>query len=768
MFSTVGFFAYFFFEVKSKLPFYGVGVAIDMIANYGMWTGNTSKKRIHRSIFGNLLGLITLVSIRMGFRSLDPVWYTEQGPIIAIICSILCALFFYNESPNTSIEPKSNEKTSWLFSGMALGSIIFMTHVFWTEHGVVSRWVQLPPFPEGIFVILAMIVGLLVSHNNIVTTKYWFFFGLAGWILFASSNGTIFPPYVEFAGGLILAIYTISVWFLIIEQLSKSSSIGKSFLLGGLWYTFEQFWSVYVVAYKFVPLGFVLRERSKSLTLLPILFMGISHVQFSKKSKPKSETVHWNVYAMLVFIIIGTLVPSSIYRFNLASKSPINPNPPEIKPLAWAIHFGYDNNGNINTQGLANIIKLSGANIIGMVETDSARHFMGNRDIIEWLADELHYYSDFGPSTAENTWGCALLSVYPIIRVDRVVMPSPEGELACLINADVKVNNTLVNVIVSHFGNTEDKLDLELQANYLANLIAAKKDSFSPTVFIGYLTMEPFSERYVQLMQAGFRDSSNSLDRYCLYILYKDLQVLNFERYDKGDISDTEAQVGTFVLKSQPNLTLPSAEYCRAFNDSVSCQDSQVCGWCQLKSSGSCYEPEQNSGCLAFNGAWIGPQGAKTPIKAKEIQEFIQVQHQQQKKGIFPLDGKGENFIWTINGFHSLDSWTNLLSSSIFEFGESYWRLWIFIPHKRLSKEERKIELAVECVMKNSNTKVEKVVLGLLPGKEGSIQPSSSSFEISLVELASGKFYSGTITNIQKLERDYLKNDTFRVKIKLE
>lgn len=40
-----------------------------------------------------------------------------------------------------------------------------------------------------------------------------------------------------------------------------------------------------------------------------------------------------------------------------------------------------------------------------------------------------------------------------------VILPSPQGELACLIDADLEVNGTLVNVLVTHFGNTEDEID---------------------------------------------------------------------------------------------------------------------------------------------------------------------------------------------------------------------------------------------------------------------------------------------------------------------
>ena len=51
---------------------------------------------------------------------------------------------------------------------------------------------------------------------------------------------------------------------------------------------------------------------------------------------------------------------------------------------------------------MANVMKNNRANVIGMVETDATRTVMGNRDVIEWLAEELHYYSDYGPSTATN------------------------------------------------------------------------------------------------------------------------------------------------------------------------------------------------------------------------------------------------------------------------------------------------------------------------------------------------------------------------------
>lgn len=82
--------------------------------------------------------------------------------------------------------------------------------------------------------------------------------------------------------------------------------------------------------------------------------------------------------------------------------------------MIWAIRFGYNNFGWPNFKDVANKIREVRANVVGLVESDTLRPFTGNRDIVEYLQESLHMYSDFGPSTMNETWGCALLSVYPI------------------------------------------------------------------------------------------------------------------------------------------------------------------------------------------------------------------------------------------------------------------------------------------------------------------------------------------------------------------
>jgi hypothetical protein len=44
---------------------------------------------------------------------------------------------------------------------------------------------------------------------------------------------------------------------------------------------------------------------------------------------------------------------------------------------------------------------------------------------------------------------------FNLVRDDVINLPSPEGEVACLIDATLDVQGTLVDVISVHFGNTQ-------------------------------------------------------------------------------------------------------------------------------------------------------------------------------------------------------------------------------------------------------------------------------------------------------------------------
>jgi hypothetical protein len=266
----------------------------------------------------------------------------------------------------------------------------------------------------------------------------------------------------------------------------------------------------------------------------------------SKASSPRKEIV-----IVLGALFVFGLIPATLHRAvfhprNVGLGAPTSTQPTVINGMIWNIHFGYDNFGRNNFHGVADAIRERNINVLGILESDTTRPVSANLDVVEFLAENLNMNSDYGPSTAKNTWGCGLLTSFPILSLKRIVLPSPEGELACLIDAVIQVDGEPVSVLVTHFGNTEDVLDRKLQTEGLAQ---AAKDTPHPAIVLSYITDRPHSENYNHIVNVGgLKDTTSDLKRYCEYIFYKGLDMINFYRWTGGTLSDTEAQVGSWKL----------------------------------------------------------------------------------------------------------------------------------------------------------------------------------------------------------------------------
>ncbi|KAG0056772.1 hypothetical protein BGZ89_002009, partial [Linnemannia elongata] len=248
-------------------------------------------------------------------------------------------------------------------------------------------------------------------------------------------------------------------------------------------------------------------------------------------------------------------------RLPRESPKPYHPEHRLITAGIWTIHFAIDDEMRNSELRMRDAIRDLELDVIGLLESDLQRMIMGNRDLTQFLAEDLNMYADYGPGPTKHTWGCTMLSKFPIKQSTHHLLPSPKGELACAIHATLDVYGKDVDVIVSHNGQEEDLRDRQLQTTELGRIMS---ESNNPFLFLGYVVTKPGQgeEIYELLMDGGRMHDiePKDWDRWCEYLAFRGLKRTGYARISHGGITDTEIQVGKYVV---PEETRASGEHRR-------------------------------------------------------------------------------------------------------------------------------------------------------------------------------------------------------------
>lgn len=559
------------------------------------------------------IGLITSVLAKYANYSLNPMWpimkknnggYNRLGLIVGILSCLYQPPNLENRSPveqdhpsasddsETSVSLPSSPSTSqstnqvgssvlssstshapiWWRAVLGFGGIMFVIHTLLTDSGTMIAWVWdgYPitgplPLQHGYWVVLAMCTGLflpLICHEDMLGHPSWLGLGCVAAFGLYSFHG-----WLGFTSGLVLCIFSLSIFPRYLQALvtsSKSAGWWKAaagFGLGYLIYDLMELCHTFTVAYAFVPFGGAFRERTDAILLVTMALISFGFFQphsngerFKLYESPKG-TQSKNVIKTLLGL--SALASLAIMLGRTRSKSAIKPYHPENRTLKagiWTVHFGVDSGMWESQRRIRDIVEELELDVLGLLETDLQRIVMGNRDLTQFISEDLGMYVDLGPGPNKHTWGAALLSKFPIVNSTHYLLPSPRGELAPAIHATLDVWGVLIDVIVSHNGQEEDPVDRTLQSMKLAEIMRVAYPK--PFIFLGYVVSKPHQPRpapYQILVEDGrmLDIEPADTDRWCEYILFRGVRRLGYARVTRGSrpaVTDTELQVGLFQI----------------------------------------------------------------------------------------------------------------------------------------------------------------------------------------------------------------------------
>lgn len=564
--SLSGLLAYLITSPEFRLFAVGFGVSMSCLGWSATWHAERSQVgRLESRVTAWSVGLIASSLAKFAFWTNNPIWpiinaqnggWNKLGLVLAV-AAILRSTRDVTENRG-GLEAVEGRNQSPVLAALGLGGLFFGMHSLLSDSSTMILWVwegfpvRGPIAANGVMTILAMGFGVVFSILRRSSTTNWIYVGLVGIGAFLVTS---YSNWTGYLGALLLATSLMSLASVLITSAVRHGPL--SFGLGFFVYNVMVLAHVWVVAYAFVPGGPLMREHT-DWVMTAMVFLICAGVYATPQPDSRSKSLNrssrhgphrlqsYYIYVLAALELLAVSV--SYLRFPTNDYAPYHKNDKLITAGIWTIHFSLDNDMWSSERRIRDLIKELEVDVIGLLESDLQRIIMGNRDTTQYLAEDLGMYVDFGPGPNKHTWGAALLSKFPILNSTHHLLPSPVGELAPAIHATVDAYGEHVDVVVFHSGQEEDPEDRRLQSEYLAKLM---RESPRPTILLSYLVIKPLEGNYHTYVgnKSGMRDiDSTDSDRWCEYILYKGIKRSAYARVSRSTITDTELQVGKFLV----------------------------------------------------------------------------------------------------------------------------------------------------------------------------------------------------------------------------
>lgn len=556
-------FRLFSISIGNAFAFISLATEISLVGS----TKSISNIKSYATTF--MLGL-TLSSIsKFAYWTNNPVWpimndktggFPKTGLLIGLISAYYTVIPSKGANNATGDSKESLDKfkgdtsnvNSYFLTSLGFGAYLFSLLAMLTDSSTMILWtwdgypVNGPsPVPHGAITLAVMCIGTYSGFYNPSLFQVVSIFGVLGSLLLYSFSG-----WLGFFGSVLYTFWLSYISPVCFQRLSLHyNNIAKVMFTSLVFTIVLILMHVWVVAYAFVPAGPLLREKTEIVlgsSVFAVCLLVYKSAPIDQKDvKARKYLAKFGNFVISFLLLSGII---AFNRFQYTVPKPYHPSSRLVTAGIWTIHFGLDNDMWASEYRMRDLIRDAELDVVGLLESDTERIIMGNRDLTERIAEELNMYADYGPGPNKHTWGAALLSKFPILNSTHHLLPSPVGELAPAIHATLDMYGTLVDVVVFHSGQEEDEEDRRLQSLELQRIMGS---SDRPMILLSYLVTKPLEGNYNTYVseESGMHDiDSSDDDRWCEYILYKKLRRTGYARISRGSITDTELQVGKFVV----------------------------------------------------------------------------------------------------------------------------------------------------------------------------------------------------------------------------
>ena len=181
-----------------------------------------------------------------------------------------------------------------------------------------------------------------------------------------------------------------------------------------------------------------------------------------------------------------------------------------VRVMTYNVRQGFDSEGRLALEAQARVIATAGAGVVALQEVSRGWVINGSVDQLAWLSERLGLPFVWGP-TAGPVWGNAILSRYPIKRVEKHAMPNSDSLLIGRGYLIVEIDpgdGAVLRVIATHLhagrGQSAERLPQ-------AEALVRSWGGSHRTVILGDLNATPADPELALLSDAGLRDAFSTV-----------------------------------------------------------------------------------------------------------------------------------------------------------------------------------------------------------------------------------------------------------------